>query len=129
MTIFNLIYLGQITDRIPIVPMFTPSWHIGGGAAGGLLFSEVFDIPRFIEETGQAVLEWHQVKDRQSEVVDEIGCWNVWETVQYYEAIPRGSDVPQWLHLGQCSSSSVSLCLSHCILQIFRTRRHQTGLK
>lgn len=112
MTIFNIMYLGQITDRIPIIPMFTPSWHIGGGAAGGLRFGDVFDLSRFSRETGMPVVEWHEVKDPNSDVVDQLGCWNIWETVQHYEAIPRGSDVPLWLKLGECLRL-ISLTLPH----------------
>lgn len=103
MTYMNLIYLGIITDRVPIIAMFTPS-HIGGDAPV-ITFGEVFDIPRFIEETGTPLLEWLDVKDPDSEVTDTLGCWNVWEAVQSYETHAREGWVPMWLNLGEFPSS------------------------
>ncbi|KAL1951501.1 hypothetical protein VTO73DRAFT_650 [Trametes versicolor] len=98
MTYANLIYLGQITDRVPVVGMFTPS-HIGGDVPP-IMFGEVFDVPRFNEESGIQIVEWYEVKDPESQVVDDLGCWNVWEAIQYNEHHPRGSVVPeQWLKL------------------------------
>ncbi|KAI8990457.1 hypothetical protein BD414DRAFT_483706 [Trametes punicea] len=97
MTYANLIYLGTLTDRVPVVAMFTPS-HIGGDAEP-IPFGEVFDVPRFIEESGIPLLEWHEVKDPASAVVDELGCWNIWEAVQYNEHFPRRSVVPHMLGL------------------------------
>ncbi|GJE85810.1 O-fucosyltransferase family protein [Phanerochaete sordida] len=97
MTYMNLIYLGIITDRVPVVAMFTPS-HIGGDA-GVITFGEVFDVQRFRDESGTPLLEWLEVKDPESEEVDELGCWNIWEAVQYYEHFPRGSSIPDWLKL------------------------------
>ncbi|KAI0690914.1 hypothetical protein BC835DRAFT_1280090 [Cytidiella melzeri] len=98
MTMMNLIYLAKITDRVPIIPTFTPSWHIGGDAPG-ISFGEIFDVPRFIEEAGIELLEWRDVKDSKSEEVEDIGCWSVWQAVQKSEDQPRGSDVPKWLNL------------------------------
>ncbi|RDB28949.1 hypothetical protein Hypma_015821 [Hypsizygus marmoreus] len=97
MTYINLIYLGIITDRIPIIPMFTPS-HIGG-AVPPIDFGLVFDVPRLRTALGKPVLEWHQVKNRHSQELDEIGCWNTWEAVQEREAYPRRSQVPEHLKL------------------------------
>jgi len=93
-----LIYLALITDRVPIVPMFTPS-HIGGHVPP-INFGDVFDVPRLRKGLGKPVLEWHDVKDRKSESLDELGCWNVWESVQAREAIPRYSHIPMHLKLG-----------------------------
>jgi hypothetical protein len=95
----NLIYLGYITDRVPILAAFTPSFHIGHDSPV-MPFSEVFDIPRFISESGISILEWSEVKDSASEFIDDIGCWNVWEAVQYEEHKPRGSAIPSVLGLG-----------------------------
>ncbi|KAJ7225380.1 hypothetical protein GGX14DRAFT_511315 [Mycena pura] len=91
-TYINLIYLGLITDRVPIIPMFIPS-HIGGHVPP-IPFGEVFDVPRLRNELGKPVLEWRDVKDVNSTFVDDIGCWNVWEAVQYREAYPRRSRIP-----------------------------------
>ena len=95
----NLIYLGSLTERVPIVPMFTPS-HIGGDA-NVIAFGEVFDVPRFINESGIDILEWDEVKDPESDVVDDLGCWNIWEAVQYHEHHPRTSAAPDWIKLGK----------------------------
>lgn len=100
MTYGNLIYLALITDRIPILPMFTPS-HIGGGVPP-IAFGEVFDVPRLRKLLGKPVLEWREVKDERSDVMDELGCWNLWQAVQYRESYPRPSIVPQHLKIGQC---------------------------
>ncbi|KIY47379.1 hypothetical protein FISHEDRAFT_45371 [Fistulina hepatica ATCC 64428] len=97
MTYANLIYLGLITDRIPIIPMFIPS-HVGSSVPP-VPFGEVFDVPRLRNAIGVPVLEWRDVKDSDSDYLDEIGCWNTWETVQYYEHYPRGSSVPGHLQL------------------------------
>lgn len=98
MTYANLLYLAKITDRIPVVGIFTPS-HIGGDAPP-IAFGEVFDVPRFIQESGIHMVEWDEVKNPDSEVLDQLGCWNVWEAVQYYEHFPRGSTVLDWIGLG-----------------------------
>jgi len=96
-TYMNLIYLGLLTNHIPIIPMFTPS-HIGGHVSP-IDFGEVFDLARFQESLQKPVLEWHQVKSRNSSTLDELGCWNTWEAVQDREAIPRRSSVPGRLKL------------------------------
>ncbi|KAI0719978.1 hypothetical protein C8T65DRAFT_634490 [Cerioporus squamosus] len=97
MTYANLIYLGSLTERVPIIAMFTPS-HIGGDAAP-IPFGEVFDVPRFIQSSGIPIVEWDEVKDPESDVVDDLGCWNLWEAVQYNEHHPRNSAVTDWLKL------------------------------
>ncbi|KAJ7040458.1 hypothetical protein C8F04DRAFT_1083631 [Mycena alexandri] len=88
-TYINLIYLGIITDRVPIIAEFIPS-HIGGHVPP-IPFGKVFDVPRLRNLLGRSVLEWREVKDPNSTFVDDIGCWNVWEAVQYREAYPRRS--------------------------------------
>ena len=98
MTYMNLIYLGVITSRVPIVPMFTPS-HVRG--ADPIPFGDVFDVQRFIDESGIDIVEWREVKDPDSEVVDDLGCWNIWEVTSSYEPNPRGSFVPLHLRLGR----------------------------
>ncbi|KAJ7492477.1 hypothetical protein FB451DRAFT_1388863 [Mycena latifolia] len=97
MTYMNLIYLGLITDRVPIIPEFIPS-HIGGHVPS-IPFGEVFDVPRMRNALGKPVLEWRDVKDPNSTFIDEIGCWNIWEAVQYREAYPRRSRSISDLHL------------------------------
>ncbi|EED85211.1 predicted protein [Postia placenta Mad-698-R] len=97
MTYANLIYLGIITSRVPIIAMFTPS-HIGGDAET-IPFGDVFDVPRFIRDSGVDMLEWREVKDPGSNEIEDLGCWNIWEAVQYNEHYPRRSAVPGWLGL------------------------------
>ncbi|KAG2112418.1 hypothetical protein DEU56DRAFT_201808 [Suillus clintonianus] len=91
MTYGNLIYLALITERIPILPKFLSS-HIDTSAAP-FPFGEVIDVPRLSQAIGIPLLEWHEVKDSESQVLDDLGCWSVWETVQQHEQNPqpRGS--------------------------------------
>ncbi|KAG5342025.1 hypothetical protein C0989_005705 [Termitomyces sp. Mn162] len=96
MTYINLIYLAIITDRIPVIAMFIPS-HVQ--AAPNVDFGLVFDVPRLRKALNIPVLEWHEVKDRNSEEVDEIGCWNTWEAVKESEDHPRQSRVTDHLKL------------------------------
>jgi hypothetical protein len=58
----NLLYLADITERIAVIPYFTPT-HVGGSAPP-LPFGDVFDLPRLQKEIGRPILEWHQVKVR-----------------------------------------------------------------
>ncbi|KDR85480.1 hypothetical protein GALMADRAFT_53717 [Galerina marginata CBS 339.88] len=97
MTYINLIYLGILTNRVPIIPMFVPS-HIGGSVPP-IDFGEVFDVPRLVKAIRKPVLEWHQVKNISAGDLDELGCWNLWEAVQERENIPRRSSVPNLLKL------------------------------
>lgn len=84
---------------MPIIGRFTPS-HIGGHIPP-IDFGEVFDVPRLRELMQKPLLEWHEVKNRNSDVVEELGCWNVWEAVQDREHIPRQSAIPDRLNLGK----------------------------
>lgn len=99
----NLIYLGILTNRVPILPMFTPS-HIGGNVTP-INFGEVFDIHRIRTEMNHPLVEWHEVKNYSTDSVQEIGCWNTWEAVQRREKYPRQSSVPDHLKLGECEHS------------------------
>ncbi|TFK56645.1 hypothetical protein OE88DRAFT_1803321 [Heliocybe sulcata] len=79
----NLIYLAKITDRIPIIPAFTPMYHVGDDwELPAIPFGDIFDVPRLSKELGLPVLEWHQVKNPDSEEIDDYGCWSVWSVVQ-----------------------------------------------
>lgn len=101
MTFVNLIYLGIITDRIPVLAPFTPS-HINMGAKNPVPpidFGDVFDVPRLAKLLNWPVLEWRDIKDEQSNEWDGLGCWNVWEAVQDEEHHPRGSIAPEVLGL------------------------------
>ena len=78
----NLIYLGLLTGRVPIVNVFNPS-HVGI-AAGSLPFDQVFDLDTLSEKIGLPVVQWHEVKDPESEEVENIGCWN---TCKHFHAL------------------------------------------
>ncbi|KAF7317860.1 hypothetical protein MKEN_00873900 [Mycena kentingensis (nom. inval.)] len=83
----NLLYLAKITDRVAVLTYFTPT-HIGGNAPT-INFGEVYDVPRLERAMGMRILEWHQVKDPKSEVVDTMGCWSVWKAVQTFNTEPH----------------------------------------
>ncbi|KIY73465.1 hypothetical protein CYLTODRAFT_448795 [Cylindrobasidium torrendii FP15055 ss-10] len=95
MTMFNLIYLGVISERVPILPAFTPTHVLQDGEADHVPFGQVFDLDRMQREMSQTILEWHQVKDfAHRPEVDELGCWNVWQVSQADEKFPRKSTAP-----------------------------------
>lgn len=76
--------------------MFVPS-HIVLGATSpvpAIPFGDVFDVPRLRNLTGKSVLEWREIKDIGSDAVDDIGCWNVWESVQYNDHFPHDYHIP-----------------------------------
>jgi hypothetical protein len=101
MTLVNLIYLGIITDRIPVLPPFTPS-HINIGASHRVPpidFGNIFDVPRLAKLLDKPILEWRDVKDEESDDWDSLGCWNIWEAVQDEQRFPRPSEAPDSLAL------------------------------
>jgi hypothetical protein len=120
----NLIYLAKITDRVPIMGQFVPSHVLG---ASNIRFGDVFDIPRMRKSLGIPILEWHEVKDESSEVYDEIGCWNVWQAVQYRESFPRQSSIPDVVKLGEYTQFEFPHSFKR-VHQIYRTpsRRNQS---
>ncbi|KAJ7201889.1 hypothetical protein GGX14DRAFT_399835 [Mycena pura] len=73
----HLIYLARITERVRIIPRFRPV-HIDGNATD-IDFSAVFDLPRLQKEVRTPILEWRDVEvtDTESELVEELGCWNI----------------------------------------------------
>ncbi|KAJ7146252.1 hypothetical protein C8R44DRAFT_756982 [Mycena epipterygia] len=93
----HLIYLGLITDRVSIVPMHT-STHLPGNSPS-FNFGDAFDVPRLRTTLGKPVLEWREVKMSDSPIVDDIGCWNVWGSVQDMDKFPRRGVVPAKLNL------------------------------
>ncbi|KAJ7786565.1 hypothetical protein B0H16DRAFT_1755951 [Mycena metata] len=99
----NLIYLGMITERVPVLPVFLPShamMHSYGNDHSPLPFGDVFDLPRLRKAIKKPLLEWLDVKTSNSSAqMDEIGCWNVWESIQYFDPAPRQSFAPWFLKL------------------------------
>jgi hypothetical protein len=57
----NLIYLAQMTERVPIIPRFRPV-HVDADDGSHIDFGEVFDIQRLEAGLGKHILEWRQVK-------------------------------------------------------------------
>ncbi|EIN12872.1 hypothetical protein PUNSTDRAFT_131104 [Punctularia strigosozonata HHB-11173 SS5] len=97
MTLGNMIYMGKITDRVPIMPPFVATEHVEWGSTP-LPFGKVFDIPRFKKDAGIDLLDWHEVKQPDSEELEDIGCWSVWQTA-HGENKPRDSFTPSTLKL------------------------------
>jgi hypothetical protein len=66
------------------------------------------------------------VKETDSEVLEDIGCWNVWESVQFNDKAPRHSSVTEKLNLGMWCCDA--LCCSDA-LQIFPIQKLRNGLR
>lgn len=114
----NLIYLGLISRRIPIIPPFAPfDGHLGKNAPP-LNFGEVYDLPRLRKAIQWPVLEWSDVKMaryngsfNQNEPAldgvknDVLGCWGVAAGEH-----PVWSALPDFLHLGMswCDLNAVA---------------------
>ncbi|KII91730.1 hypothetical protein PLICRDRAFT_104708 [Plicaturopsis crispa FD-325 SS-3] len=96
MTYANLIYLGSITERVPVIPKFTRNVVHVEGDIPPIAFGEIFDIPRLSAAVGTPILEWPEVKDEESDHTDELGCWSVWDAVSS-EDQARPSDAPIWI--------------------------------
>lgn len=58
----HLLYLAQMTERVPIIPRFRPVHLEQYGTVSHLDFGSVFDVPRLEKALGIPVLEWRQVK-------------------------------------------------------------------
>jgi hypothetical protein len=98
MTYINMIYLGMLSSRTPIIPPFAPS-HLPR-VAGFPPFGDVFDVPRLSAAINTPLLEWRDVKREDSTEMDQVGCWSIWGLVGSDEGTPRNSIVPQRLNLG-----------------------------
>lgn len=93
----NLLYLAMITNRIPVLPPFSPS-HIQGSSPR-IPFGEVFDVPRLSRTLHMPILEWRDLKGPAYGDLEPLGCWSVWETM-WHEGQPRGAPSPDDLALG-----------------------------
>ncbi|CAK5280618.1 unnamed protein product [Mycena citricolor] len=90
----NLIYLGLITERVALLPDFLPSRLMlttVGTEFATLPFTEVFDLPYLRKTANIPILEWREVKAPERMSLDDLGCWSVWQSVQYEDADPRQS--------------------------------------
>ncbi|KIJ97386.1 hypothetical protein K443DRAFT_681533 [Laccaria amethystina LaAM-08-1] len=108
MTFMNLIYLGMLTNRIPVLSTFIPSLIVDEESAIPVAFSEVFDIRGLSQALRIPILEWHEVKNisgwprplpNNNEEMDELGCWSVWQAVREAHKDPRNSYIPMLLSL------------------------------
>ncbi|KAG8745303.1 hypothetical protein FRC10_008320 [Ceratobasidium sp. 414] len=108
MAAVNLIYMGILTGRTPVVPPFTPS-HVGSiEDVGPIAFGEVFDVPRLASELGMHILEWDELKNpavassaNTSSEVEQLGCWSAWTLSHFGGSRPRVSPAMAWYNLGK----------------------------
>lgn len=90
----QLIYLGVLSSRVPIVPPFIPVAHVSKSASP-LNFSAVFDLPHLRWALRTSILEWSDVKaptpnpsvldniQPDDPTVENFGCWSTKE--RYHE--------------------------------------------
>jgi len=76
----NMIYLGTITDRVPIIPPFAPDDHISS-SAGVIPFGDIFDLEHLRHVLRSPILEWRDVKNLSyhnpySSEIEHLGCWS-----------------------------------------------------
>ncbi|KAF9518214.1 hypothetical protein BS47DRAFT_1256054, partial [Hydnum rufescens UP504] len=96
MTYINVIFLAQITNRIPIIGPFVPS-HVGNGEEAGFVpFGDVFDVPRLAEAMHFPLLEWRDVKKptvpgADRETFGGWTAWSRWDSIR--RGLPRGNQV------------------------------------
>lgn len=96
----NLIYLGLLSERVPIVPPHS-SMHIGTPEEVGVLhFGDVWDLEGLRKRINYPVLDWIDVKDffAGDARLDVLGCWSIWMA---WHDNPRGSSVHSALLTGK----------------------------
>ena len=98
MTIINTVYVAFLSNRTAIIPPFKPA-HISS-SAGRPAFSEVFDVPRMsrLIPGGLPIVDWYEVKEKESNYTDELGCWSAWATPRP-DSGPRNGIIPRILHI------------------------------
>lgn len=94
-----MIYLGIITNRVPIVPNFNKNSIHQRHDTPPIPFGEIFDVSRLRAALGIPILLWPEVKDEHSDFLDELGCWSVWDAVSTEDKF-RDSEVPRLIHAG-----------------------------
>ncbi|KAF9567935.1 hypothetical protein CPC08DRAFT_626000 [Agrocybe pediades] len=84
MSYVNMIYMGLVSERIPIVPPFGPDHHIPHDA-GIIPFGDIFNLSRAREAMHMPILEWRDLKHLPSlksgqappaEEREQLGCWS-----------------------------------------------------
>ncbi|QRV86514.1 hypothetical protein RhiJN_14532 [Ceratobasidium sp. AG-Ba] len=108
MAAMNLVYMGMLTGRVPVIPPFTPS-HVGSmNEVGPIAFRDVFDVQALAYGLGIHILEWDDLKNpaiaaatnmNVSSEVERLGCWSTWMLNKVDRERPRDSAVPQWYNL------------------------------
>ncbi|RXW21234.1 hypothetical protein EST38_g4627 [Candolleomyces aberdarensis] len=83
----QLIYLGILTQRIPILAPIIPAAHVSEHA-GNLDFGDVFNLTTLRDTLRHPILEWRDVKtmspnvsimdntDREDPALESLGCWS-----------------------------------------------------
>jgi hypothetical protein len=93
-----MIYLGTITDRVPIIPPFAPDHHIcqsllfsfknnflilpSASSAGIIPFGDIFDLGHLRYVLRRPILEWRDVKKLpnhnpySTSEIEDLGCWS-----------------------------------------------------
>lgn len=120
----NLLYLAKITQRIPILPPFSPNarhfWLDKHPPT--LPFGEVYDISWLSKAMQMPILEWQDVKNLSNPELEALGCWSLFET--QVNGLPRESPSPNVAGLGTRSLYASGTMLTICIttLDISYTR-------
>ncbi|KAF8160716.1 hypothetical protein B0H34DRAFT_697820 [Crassisporium funariophilum] len=87
MNYVNMIYLGTLSDRVPILPPFAPDHHISS-SAGVIPFADIFDLSHLRRVLQTPILEWRDVKTLPSHLssdpysateIEDLGCWSTRE--------------------------------------------------
>ncbi|TDL28334.1 hypothetical protein BD410DRAFT_780825 [Rickenella mellea] len=97
MSLFNILYVAVISERVAVMPPFAPS-HLPQ-EAGFINFGDVFDVPGLVEGMKHPVVEWWEVKETGSTTVDEVGCWSIWASSQNDDPKPRPVPQPGYLNI------------------------------
>lgn len=100
-TYINYIYLGLLTNRVPILGPFAPT-HVGF-AEDLIPFGDIYDVERLAAEIRFPVIEWRDVKKPRGndQPPEPIGGWTVWaryDTIR--TGLPRGNRMTESLGLG-----------------------------
>ncbi|KAL1746914.1 hypothetical protein HDZ31DRAFT_80849 [Schizophyllum fasciatum] len=68
----NLIYIGLLSTRVPVVPPFIPNKHIAGDKP--LPFGDVFDFAYLRTQLRMPIIDWQDIKT-SNETNDDMHCW------------------------------------------------------
>ncbi|KAF8321319.1 hypothetical protein DL93DRAFT_2152536 [Clavulina sp. PMI_390] len=89
------IYLGMITDRIPVLPAISRSHHVF--PTNDIWLGDIFDLGELAEKIRHPILEWPSVKKIDSLQVETLGCWSHWLLLG--DSQTRNTNVPNDLRL------------------------------